>query len=468
MTEETSTATPTAAKRSWGDAFATYGKPKVLVLLLLGFAAGLPLLLVFSTLSAWLFEAGVARAEIAFFGWIGMTYSIKVVWAPLVDRLPFPLLTAWLGRRRGWMLAAQIAIAGSLVGMALVGPEGQLVIFAALALLVAFGSATQDIALDAFRIECAPSDEQGALAAAYQFGYRLALLSSGAGALFIAEDFGWTAAYLAMAVAMSVGMLTVLAVKEPAPNLEAEAHREAQWQAALVRAGMNSGRFAKATAWLATAVVEPFTDFFRRHGLMALTILAFIGLFRVSDLVMGIMANPFYLELGFTKGQIAEIAKIYGFFMTIAGAALGGVAVARYGVLWPLLPGAIAVAVSNLFFSYLSTIGPDPAWLAVTISADNLAGGFAGTALIAYLSSLTSSAYTATQYALFSSFMTLPGKFISGFSGLAVDAVGYSLFFIGSAVMGIPAVLLAIYLIRRQPFAVAQRAEAAHATSSHS
>jgi len=439
------------AEKGWRQAVATYAKPKVLVLLLLGFAAGLPLLLVFSTLSAWLHDAGVSRSEIGFFGWVGITYSIKVIWAPVVDRVPFPLLTRWLGRRRGWMLAAQLGIAGGLVAMALLGPASDLTLFALLAVLVAFASATQDIALDAFRIECAPADDQGALAAAYQLGYRIALLGSGAGALFIADGFGWSAAYLAMAVAMAVGMLTVLAVREPPQNNQAAASREAAWEAALAKAGIEAGGLKKAAAWLATAVVEPFADFFRRHGWMALTILAFVGLFRIADLVMGIMANPFYLDLGFTKSQIAEVAKIYGFFMTIAGAALGGLAVARFGVLWPLLPGAIAVAVSNLFFAYLSTQGPVVGWLTVTISADNLASGFAGTALIAYLSSLTSIAYTATQYALFSSFMTLPGKFISGFSGIQVEDWGYAVFFVYTAVLGIPAVILAGYLIYAQP-----------------
>ncbi len=437
--------------QSWREAVATYARPKVLVLLLLGFAAGLPLLLVFSTLSAWLTDAGVSRSDIGFFAWVGITYSIKVVWSPIVDRAPFPFLTRRLGRRRGWMLAAQLGIAGGLVGMALVGPQGQLTVFALLAVLVAFSSATQDIALDAFRIEAAPAEEQGALAAAYQLGYRIALLAAGAGALFIADDYGWQAAYFSMAVCMAVGLLTVLAVSEPEPNLEAEAQRMAILEAALEKAGVGAGTLQKVAAWLAAAVVEPFLDFFRRHGYLALVILAFIGLFRISDLVMGIMANPFYLDLGFTKSQIAEVAKIYGFFMTIAGAAIGGVAVARFGVLWPLLPGAIAVAFTNLFFAYLSTQGPVVGWLVVTISADNLAGGFAGTALIAYLSSLTSSAFTATQYALFSSFMTLPGKFISGFSGQQVDAWGYEAFFIYASVMGLPAVILSIYLIRAQP-----------------
>ncbi len=437
--------------RSWHDAVATYARPKVLVLLLLGFAAGLPLLLVFSTLSAWLRDAGVDRGDIGFFGWVGITYSIKVIWSPIVDRVPFPLLTRVLGRRRGWMLAAQLGIAGGLVAMALVGPDGNLWIFALLAVLVAFSSATQDIALDAFRIECAPMSDQGALAAAYQLGYRIALLAAGAGALFIADASGWPAAYFTMALAMLVGLITVVAVKEPTPNRENEAQRLRAWETALAKAGVEAGPMQKAAAWMATVVVEPFADFFRRHGWMALTILAFIGLFRLCDLAMGIMANPFYLDLGFTKSEIAEVAKIYGFFMTIAGAALGGVAVARFGVLWPLLPGAIAVAASNLLFAYLAGQGPVVEWLMVTISADNLAGGFAGTALIAYLSSLTSTAYTATQYALFSSFMTLPGKFISGFSGLQVEAWGYQTFFIYTATLGIPAILLAGYLIHRQP-----------------
>ncbi len=437
--------------RDWREAVATYARPKVLVLLLLGFAAGLPFLLVFSTLSAWLRDAGVSRSEIGFFGWVGITYSIKVIWSPIVDRVPFPLLTTMFGRRRGWMLAAQLGIAGGLVAMALVGPEGHLAIFALLAVLVAFSSATQDIALDAFRIECAPMNEQGALAAAYQLGYRIALLVAGAGALFIADSSGWEAAYFTMAICMAVGLLTVIAVKEPTPNREDEARRLVAWEEALSKAGVDAGRPQKIITWMAIMVVEPFADFFRRHGLLAITILAFIGLFRFSDLVIGIMANPFYLDLGFTKSEIAEVAKLYGFFMTIAGAALGGVAVARFGVLWPLLPGAIAVAASNLFFAVLAGQGPQVGWLMVTISADNLATGFAGTALIAYLSSLTSSAYTATQYALFSSFMTLPGKFISGFSGMQVEAWGYQTFFVYSAILGIPAIVLSVYLIRLQP-----------------
>ncbi|MBC6405990.1 MAG: MFS transporter [Rhodospirillales bacterium] len=439
-------------RKGWRQALETYGRPKVLVLLLLGFAAGLPFLLVFSTMSAWLHDAGVSRSEIGFFGWIGMTYSIKVVWSPIVDRLSFPLLTARFGRRRGWMLAAQLGIVGSLVGMALVGPEGHLALFAFLAVLVAFASATQDIALDAFRIECAADNEQGALAAAYQLGYRIALLVAGAGALFIADSSGWIAAYLAMAVCMSVGLITLLAVREPDARSAYRSSHERTWErAVLARAGLSAGPMQTAGLWFLAAVVEPFADFFRRHGVAALVILLFIGVFRLSDLVMGIMANPFYLELGFTKTEIAEIAKIYGFFMVIAGAALGGLAVARFGVFWPLFPGAVAVAASNLLFAFLATQGPAVGWLTITISAENLASGFAGTALIAYLSSLTSTAYTATQYALFSSFMTLPGKFVSGFSGVLVDRVGYAEFFVYSAVLGLPAILLSCALIGFRP-----------------
>lgn len=443
----------TAQAKTWREAVAAYARPKVLVLLLLGFAAGLPLLLVFSTLSAWLRDAGVSRSEIGFFGWVGLTYSIKMVWSPIVDRLPFPLLTRHFGQRRGWMLAAQAGVAGGLVAMALVGPEGSLVLFALLSVLVAFSSATQDIALDAFRIECAPLSEQGALAAAYQLGYRVALLVAGAGALFIADTSGWETAYFTMAICMAVGVLTVVAVKEPTPNRESESQRLAVWEAALDKAGVDAGSYSKIVAWLAVSVVEPFADFFRRFGWMALTVLAFIGLFRVPDLVMGIMANPFYLDLGFTKSEIAEVAKIYGFFMTILGALLGGVAVARYGVVRPLMPGAIAAAASNLMFFQLAGVGPQIEWLMVAISADNLANGFASTAMVAFLSSLTAPAYTATQYALFSSFTILPGKMLSGVSGVLVDEVGYENFFLLSTVLGIPAVLLTLYLIHiRQIF----------------
>jgi len=447
---------PDSARKSmksrWRDALEVYAHKEVPPLLFLGFSAGLPLLLVFSTLTAWLNDEELSKAGIGFFAWVGITYSIKVIWAPVVDRLPIFGLTRLLGRRRSWMLLAQLGVVAGLILMAVTDPKMSIALFAFWAVLVAFSSATQDVALDAYRIECAPQELQGALAAAYQLGYRLALLVAGAGALFIADGFSWPIAYFAMAACMLVGMITVLLVKEPEQNAEALAAREKIWEEAMTRAGEDAGTMEKIGAWFLSAVVGPFYDFFTRFGWLAFLILAFIGLFRLSDLTMGIMANPFYLDLGFTKTQIAEVAKLYGFVMTILGAALGGFFVARYGLKIPLLIGAVAVAVTNVFFAYLASVGPVIDWLIVTISADNLAGGFAGTVLIAYLSSLTSMAYTATQYALFSSFMTLPGKFISGFSGIIVQDHGYIWFFIYAAVLGIPAIVLVIALFYAEPY----------------
>lgn len=447
MSDPADTARLDAPKRPWRDSLKVYLKPQVPPLLFLGFAAGLPFLLVFSTLSAWLRDVGVERATIGFFGWIGLTYSIKVFWAPVVDRVPLPLLTRLLGRRRSWMLLAQLGIAGGLIGMALIDPTERITAFALFALLIAFASATQDIALDAYRIEIAPVDLQGALAAAYQLGYRIALLAAGAGALLLAEYHSWTVAYLVMAALMGIGLATVLLVREPAVDPAGATAREREYLRLMGPLAENAGPLARAGRWFYGAVACPFIDFFRRNGWYALLILAFIGLFRVSDIAMGIMANPFYIDLGFTKAEIAEVAKLYGFFMTIAGALIGGFIVARYGALRPLLVAAILVAVTNVLFAMLANRGADIGWLIVTISADNLASGFAGSVFIAYLSGLTSTAYTATQYALFSSLMTLPGKFISGYSGVLVDAWGYHDFFLYTAALGIPSVSLVLLLM---------------------
>ncbi len=460
---------PTSEKRDWRAGLKAYLQPQVPPLLFLGFAAGLPFLLVFSTLSAWLRDVGVERATIGYFGWIGLTYSIKVVWAPVVDRLPLPGLTRLLGRRRSWMLLAQLGIAGGLIGMALVDPTQNITGFALLALLIAFCSATQDIALDAYRIEVAPVELQGALAAAYQLGYRVALLAAGAGALLLAEYHSWTVAYLVMAALMGIGLATVLLVREPAVDPAGATAREREYLRLMGPLAADAGAAAKALRWLYGAVACPFIDFFRRNGWYALLILAFIGLFRVSDIAMGIMANPFYLDLGFSKAEIAEVAKLYGFVMTIAGALIGGFIVARYGALRPLLAAAFLVAATNVLFAHLATLGPDIGWLIVTISADNLASGFAGSVFIAYLSGLTSSAYTATQYALFSSLMTLPGKFLSGYSGELVDAWGYHDFFLYTAALGIPAVSLVLLLLavhHRMVAAAARNEPAAEAAKT--
>ncbi|MFA5632647.1 MAG: AmpG family muropeptide MFS transporter [Porticoccaceae bacterium] len=413
----------------------------------LGFSAGLPLLLVFSTLSAWLTEEGVSRTAIGFFGWVGITYSIKVLWAPVIDRLSIPLLTRCFGQRRSWMLLGQLGVIVGLLVMMGSDPGESLTALALAAVAVAFASSTQDVAIDAFRIESAIDEYQGAMASTYVFGYRLAMLVAGAGSLYIADWLGWQAAYLAMAGLMLVGVLTVAMVAEPVRAESADAELlERQLSGTL---GDSTSALVRLRRWFAGAVVSPFVEFFKRNGSIALVILLFIAIYRLSDIAMGIMANPFYLDLGFSKSEIASVGKVFGFFMTIFGTFIGGLLVVKYGIPRPLLAGAVMVAVTNLLFVQLARVGDDLNWLIIVISADNLGGGFSNAAFIAYLSSLTNRSYTATQYALFSSLMTLPGKFLSGFSGMVVDAAGYADFFLYTALMGIPAILLAWWVWRR-------------------
>ncbi len=433
----------TGARRSWGQDLRIYAKPRVIAMIFLGFSAGLPFLLVFSTLTAWLRDVGIERSVIGFFGWIGITYSIKVFWAPVIDRLPIPLLTSRLGKRRSWMVLAQLGIATGLIGLALTNPVTQIGWIAFFALLVAFSSATQDISVDAYRIEAVAADWQGAMAATYVFGYRLALLVAGAGALYIAEYLDWQRAYLAMAAAMSVGLVTTLSIREPVAN-------PLPTTVAGEQPPPQSGIVYRTFTWFKAAVVGPFADFFGRNGSLALSILLLIAVYKLSDVTMGIMANPFYIDLGFSKKEIADVTKLFGFFMTLFGAAAGGLLVARFGIGRPLLLGAIFVAATNLLFATLALTEPNLWFLAVVVSADNLSGGLATAAFIAYLSSLTSTAYTATQYALFSSLMTLPAKFLSGFSGILVDQYGYFAFFVYAAAVGLPAIVLTSAMLRRQ------------------
>ena len=417
---------------TWRETLLIYTNPRVIAMTFLGFSGGLPFLLVFSTLTAWLTEGNVSRSTIGFFAWIGITYSTKVLWAPVVDSIRVPFLTNILGQRRSWMLIGQIGIASGLVLMSLIGPS-DLLTLSFCAFLVAFSSATQDVAIDAFRIESAEPEHQGAMSAAYVFGYRLALLVAGAGALYLAEYFSWTITYLVMASLMLVGVVTVVLVAEP------------DRQADLFPLELSAIGLRR---WFAGAVMGPFIDFFSRNGKVAFIILLFISVFRLSDIAMGIMANPFYLDMGYSKTEIANVAKVFGFFMSIAGSVICGVLIVKWGLMRPLLIGAVAVALTNLLFASLSVLEPKVSYLAIVISADNISGGFAATAFIAYLSSLTNRAYTATQYALFSSLMTLPGKFISGFSGLVVDNFGYFEFFVVAAILGIPAILLVVWLSR--------------------
>ena len=439
MTNASAPAATGAASQSWLESFLVYRKPRVIGMLFLGFAAGLPFLLVFSTLSAWLRTYDVSRTAIGMFAWVGLFYSLKFCWAPLVDRLPLPVLTRVLGRRRSWMLIAQLGIVAGLLGMAGQDPGAALLPIALLSVFVAFCSATQDIVIDAYRIEAAPAEDQGAMAATYQLGYRIALLVSGVGALYLAEFVSWNAAYSVMVACMLVGPVCVLIINEPETSVPAASGDDA--------GGLGLKRLA---AWFSDAVIGPFSEFFRRNGAFALLVLTFIGLSRVSDLLFGNIANVFYIDLGYSLLEIANVAKFFGFGVTIGGVFFGGVIVSRYGPVRPLLAATALVAVTNLCFAALAAHGTaDILYLAGVISADNFAVGFAGTVFIAYFSSLTHAAYTATQYALFTSLMLLPGKLLSGFSGMVVDATDYVTFFLSASAAGIPAVLLAVVIMRK-------------------
>ena len=439
MSDKTTTLPQTEGPPSWGQTLRVYLEPATLRMLFLGFSAGLPLLLVLGTLSFWLREAGIDRTTIGYLSWVGLAYAFKWAWAPLVDRLPIPILSRLLGRRRAWLLLAQAMIVTGLVGMALSDPKLSLETIVWCALLVAFGSATQDIALDAFRIESADTPRQAALAAAYQTGYRLAMIWAGAGVLWIAaraeiasaasyQHAAWQTAYFVMAASMAVGVLTVLLSPEPLRKVLPPARN--------------------AAAWLREVLVEPFADFLRRYRWQAALILALIAVYRISDVVMGIMANPFYVDMGYTKDEVAAVTKIYGVIMTLAGAFLGGALAIRFGVMRVLMLGAVLSAASNLLFAWLGSRGHDVQSLVFVISADNLSSGIASAAFIAYLSGLTNVNYSATQYALFSSMMLLLPKFLAGYSGKYVDAFGYGNFFTATACLGAP-VLLLVWLASR-------------------
>ena len=426
--------------RAWLCTLKVYTQPARLRMLALGFSAGLPLLLVLGTLSFWLREAGIDRTTIGYLSWVGLAYAFKWVWAPLVDRLPLPGLTRRLGRRRSWLLLSQLLIAAGLLGMASQNPQLALTPMVWSALVVAFGSATQDIALDAYRIESASMQEQAALAATYQTGYRLAMIWAGAGVLWVATlaqgaQLGyavraWQVAYSVMAACMVVGIVTVLLSPEPQPR-PLPPSRSVQ-------------------EWLHSALVAPFADFIARYRWQAALVLGLIAVYRISDVVMGIMANPFYVDMGYTKAQVAAVTKIYGVLMTLLGAFVGGAMAMRWGVMRVLMLGALLSASSNLLFAWLAGQAPTTVGLTLVVSADNLAGGIASAAFIAYLSSLTNVQYSATQYALFSSMMLLAPKWLAGFSGQFVDAYGYSPFFISTAALGLP-VLVLVALAARVP-----------------
>lgn len=403
---------------SWRD----YFRREILSIWLLGFGAGLPYLLVFSTLNTWLRDYGISRSAIGFFSWVGIIYSIKVFWAPIVDQVKLPILHR-LGRRKSWVLLAQAGIAISLAALSLLNPVGHLWWVAVLALCVAFSSATQDIALDAWRIEVIDSNYQGLMSAAYVFGYRLALLMAGAGALYIADMASWKVSYQVMACLMLLPFVVMLLQNNDRYPIEPE---NETFSARMYR-----------------SFTQPLGEFFQRLKGHLVVILVFVSVYRLSDITMGAMANPLYLDLGFTLSEIATVVKVFGFVMTMLGAFFCGTWIVKKGLKQPMFVSAILVSLTNILFAVLAQSGHNLPFFALVISADNFSGGMANTALIAFISSLTHREYTATQYALFSSLMTLPGKFISGLSGVSVDHFGYTPFFVGCALLGLPAIILA-------------------------
>lgn len=589
------------SNKGWREALTTYSSPAVLALLLLGFAAGLPYMLVFSTLSYWLREAGVARETIGYASLIGLAYAFKWVWSPMLDQWKLPLLGR-LGRRRSWLVLSQLMVAGGLAGMALFDPQTQLTSLIALAVVVAFASATQDIAVDAYRLEIVENERQAALAAAYMAGYRVALLLATAGALYMAQGFGsvdgvysfsaWAGTYLMFALLMVPGLLTSLWVKEPEvqqverlavegpgggrqvlavtalavllvsipvlcvqfyqssvalvwqgslpldfllyhdraflrallytalaclslsaliwgglglalrgvvaryglfhqllsvvllilllialPAMFAQFYQSQLWQVlqgqvdwswllqhdrAFLRGLLYSALTAVAVSslfWGGMApVLAPVNDFVVRYRWQALILLGLVATYRMSDTVMGVMANVFYIDQGFSKDQIAWVSKVFGLIMTLLGAGAGGVLIVRFGIMPILLAGGIAAAATNLMFVMLSGMGPHVPMLAVTISCDNFSGGLATAAFVAYLSSLTNLRFSATQYALLSSIMLLLPRLIGGYSGVMVDKLGYESFFYITALLGVPTLVLIVWQWRLDRRNAAQQA----------
>ncbi len=430
-------------KRGAGDVFAALSQGRVLITLLLGFGSGLPFLLTGATLSIWLAEGDVALSAIGFISWVGLAYSFKFVWAPVVDRFDVPLLGR-LGRRRGWMILSQLVIGAALIAMAMIGPEGGLVPLGVAALVTAFASATQDIAVDAWRIESAENDEDmGLLTSAFQLGYRFAILAGNALILFFATWLGWNGAYAVWGGAMVIAIVATLCAKEPVDRREI--------------AAATGGAPPWTLRGMFDAVVGPFLNFLKTHRSAALLMLAAISLYRLPDFVMGPMVGPFYIDLGLTKEAIGAMRLSVGLIAAFVGIAAGGLSAVRFGFGPTLLLGALIGPMSNLGYTLMALAGLSTPMFAGVLFVENFSEGFAGAALVAYMSSLTGIGYTATQYALLSSFYALLGKFLKGFSGVAVEALerghelmtAYALFFAGTAAVGIPAVVLCAFLERR-------------------
>lgn len=514
-TSEEQESTPGVIAPGAVGGLASFIHPRVVTMLFLGFSAGVPILLIFSSLSLWLREAGVEKSAVTYFSWAALGYSFKFIWAPLVDRLPLPLLSRALGRRRSWLLLSQFAVAGSIVWMAMIDPavgSTSLTLMAFAAVALGFSSATQDIVIDAYRVDSAGSELQAMMSSTYIAGYRIGMIVAGAGALYLAQYLGstateysydaWHLTYLAMAAVMLVGVLTTLLIDEPAVRASAIPHRPlgdnlrffmafligvvsfvlayrvfgetaATLNTSLTELGGNAAlagfliaalrlvialsasaaifrvlvaiRFVNGAS-VRDAYVAPVADFFRRYGTsVAWLLLALIGFYRVSDIVLGVIANVFYQDMGFTKVDIANVSKVFGLLMTIGGGFLGGLLAVRFGIMRILMLGAILSALTNLLFILLAGGEPTLGMLYLVIGADNLSGGLASAAFIAFLASLVNVSFTAVQTAIFTSLMTLFPKVFGGYSGSMVESIGYPSFFVVTALLTLPVMLLIVY-----------------------
>ena len=417
---------------SWKESFSAYLQPRLFIILFLGFSSGLPFGMLIAPLNFWLSEEEISRSSIGLLSLITLTYPMKVAWSPFIDRLKIPLLSSSIGQRKSWLFLTQLVVSIALIGMAITDPKSSLSILVVFALLVAFFSATQDICIDAMRIELVEEKELGEATAMYQAGWRLAFLVSQVATFFIASLFDWSSAYFCSAVLMLLILITCF-LKVPEPEREEDSY------IALT---------SKPLAWVFSSYVKPFLEIFNRLRDRIFLILLLVITYRFSDLLLGPMAMPFYRETGFTNEEVAIITNAFGIIVTMTGAFLGGLLIYRYNIMKTVLVGALLVAITNLFFAGLDVIGHNIAFLTLTISVDNLSQGLAGTALIAYLSSLTNQNFTATQYALLFSLAVIPGKLLASSSGFIVDSFGYFNFFIFASLMGIPAIYLALKLQR--------------------
>jgi PAT family beta-lactamase induction signal transducer AmpG len=423
--------------KSWLESLRVYREPRMLAVLFMGFSSGLPLPLTFGTLSFWLAETGISRTSIGLFALIGISYSFKFLWSPFIDRLPLPWMTRRLGRRRGWALTLQALLALAILALGLTDPRTDAGLVALCAVIVAFLSASQDIVIDAYRIELLKPEEQGAGAAATQWGYRFGMIASSAGALFAAEFGGWSVAFAIMAALMGVGMLTVWLTPEPVHSAAALAPMPGDTAS------------ERMLAWIQRAVIAPFADFMTRPGWIA--ILVFVVLYKFGDALAGVMANPFYVAMGFTKLEVASISKVFGVVATLAGLAVGGITVYRLGLYQALLACGVLQAISNLMYALQSIVGHDVTMLTVTIGIENFTGGMGSAAFVAYLSSLCNVAFTATQYALLSSLATVGRTTLSASGGWLSDQLDWVAFFTLTTLAAIPGILMVLWLMKKFP-----------------